>query len=61
MSQILDYPALWAYTRDIYQTGKIKNTVVFDQMIKGFFVSNYVVANVANANNPYLMVKNSVF
>ncbi|XP_067946559.1 glutathionyl-hydroquinone reductase YqjG-like [Watersipora subatra] len=52
--RIADYPALWAYTRDIYQTGNIKSTVVFDQIMKGYFMSYYTRAINPNKIVPVL-------
>lgn len=34
-----DYPALWAYTRDIYQTGAVRTVIDLEQAMKGYFVS----------------------
>ncbi|XP_067946244.1 glutathionyl-hydroquinone reductase YqjG-like [Watersipora subatra] len=49
--RISDYPALWAYIRDIYQTGNIKSTVVFDHIMKSYFLSH-----ILKPWNPYGIV-----
>ncbi|KAF6030313.1 hypothetical protein EB796_011393 [Bugula neritina] len=46
-----DYPALWGFVRDIYQTGNIKDVVVFDEILKGYFLSKYM-----KPVNPYGIV-----
>jgi len=37
--RVVDYPAIWAYTRDVYQTGNVRATINRDQTIKGYFLS----------------------
>ncbi|XP_067946549.1 glutathionyl-hydroquinone reductase YqjG-like isoform X2 [Watersipora subatra] len=38
--RVSDYAALWPYTRDIYQTGNVRSTVVFEHIVRGYFLSH---------------------
>jgi putative glutathione S-transferase len=37
--RIVDYPNMWGYTRDIYQTANIKDTVDFEHISKSYYMS----------------------
>lgn len=40
LKRIVDYPNLWAYTRDIYQTPGIAETVNFDHIKRHYYVTH---------------------
>lgn len=40
LRRIVDYPNLWGYTRDIYQTGRISETVNIDQNKRHYYGSH---------------------
>ncbi len=37
LRRLVDYPHLWPYTRDLYQTGNIRDTVRLDLYKQGYF------------------------
>ncbi|QYX55794.1 glutathione S-transferase family protein [Roseovarius sp. SCSIO 43702] len=39
----MDYPALWGYTRDLYQHADIRETVNFDHIVRHYHVSQKTV------------------
>lgn len=43
LRRLIDYPNLWAYTREIYQHPKIRPTVNFEHIRKHYFVSHATV------------------
>ena len=43
LRRLVDYPNLWAYTREIYQHPKIRPTVNFEHIKKHYFVSHTAV------------------
>jgi putative glutathione S-transferase len=43
LRRLIDYPNLWAYTREIYQHPKIRPTVNFEHIRKHYFVSHTTV------------------
>ena len=42
--RLVDYPNLWSYTRELYQTAGIRETVNFDQ-IKGHYYQSHTTIN----------------
>jgi len=38
-NRIIDYPNIWAYLREIYQIGAVKDTVNMEHIIKHYHVS----------------------
>jgi putative glutathione S-transferase len=44
-NRIVDFPNLWAYARDLYQTPGFGDTTDFESIKKGYFASANVIAN----------------
>ena len=40
IKRLVDFPNLWAYTRDIYQIGGISETINFEHNLKHYYVSH---------------------
>jgi putative glutathione S-transferase len=38
--RIVDYPNLWPYLRDLYQTAEVSNTVHFDHIKRHYYTSH---------------------
>jgi len=43
LQRLVDYPSLWAFTRDLYQQPKIKRTVNFDHIKRHYYGSHETV------------------
>ena len=43
LRRLVDYPSLWAFTRDMYQQPKIRNTVNFDHIKRHYYGSHETV------------------
>ncbi len=43
LRRLVDYPSLWAFTRDLYQQPKIKKTVNFDHIKRHYYGSHKTV------------------
>lgn len=39
-ARIVDYPNLWGWTRDVYQTGGIGETVEMDQIMRHYYITH---------------------
>ncbi|MCL1629582.1 glutathione S-transferase family protein [Roseibaca sp. V10] len=48
-ARIVDYPALWAYTRDLYQHPGVAETVHFDHIVRHYHYSHDTI-------NPYRII-----
>ena len=38
--RLVDYQNLWAYTRDLYQTSGVAETVVFDHIKRHYYITH---------------------